>query len=239
MAKKKPSKSSKKSPPPKKAPSKKATSKSKAPVKTPLKKAPSKKVSSKAKPPVRAPPKKISSKNSKPMPKSKPAVKSNANKKGVSKKVLEKPPVNIKKKNYSEIDRDLFDQINQDKKISLHDVEDQLELTEDEAKKAMKRLESKGKIKVHTVMDKGKWITEAEIVDNYGIEMKKNKVTKSVWDTQADCPCFCCPSVKRCSEGQEMFNPKNCEHLTNWLECQLKKSPFTSPFKANFEIESK
>lgn len=239
MAKKKPSKSLKKSPPPKKAPSKKASSKSKPPIKSPPKKVPSKKISSKSKPVIKSSSKKAPVKNSQLKSPMKAVNKASSKNTGSSKKAAEKTQANLKKKNYSEIDRDLFDQINQDKKISLHDVEDQLELTEDEAKKAMKRLESKGKIKVHTVMDKGKWITEAEIVDNYGIEMKKNKVTKSVWDTQADCPCFTCPSVKRCSEGQEMFNPKNCEHLTKWLECQLIKAPFNCPFKANFEAESK
>ncbi len=75
-----------------------------------------------------------------------------------------------------------------------------MSLTEDEVKKAVKRLEGKGKVKAERVMEVGKWITRVDVIDNFGMEGTSTKKGPQdlVWNTQGDLPCFLCPQTRKC-----------------------------------------
>ena len=120
------------------------------------------------------------------------------------------------------------------------EIKEELNLTDSEIIKSMKRLESKKKINIKSVMENSKWTTAIYKVDDYGLTPKtKKKSPKLVWNTFNDCPCFLCPRIHKCSSGQNYNNPKNCEHLTKWLEASVNNVAYISPFHPNFELKKK
>jgi predicted transcriptional regulator len=140
----------------------------------------------------------------------------------------------VKKKNYSEIDKDLLALIVENETIFIHEIEQTLGLSQEEVKKALKRLEQRGKIQTHAEMNQGKWQIEAKIVDNYGLDSQiKKKVPNSthlIWGSD-DIPCYLCPNVKKCKAGQEELNPQNCPELTKWVEAQMQKKEYINPYR--------
>ena len=139
-----------------------------------------------------------------------------------------------KKRNYSEIDKAVYTMVNDKHSILLEFLESHLELTEDETKKAVKRLEVKGKIKSERVMEGGKWMTRVEAIDNYGMDSSpspKKNTQEFVWNTHGDLPCFLCPQTRKCGQGQESLNPEKCPDLTGWMDAQLNKKEYKSRFK--------
>lgn len=144
------------------------------------------------------------------------------------------PVVDKKKRNYSEVDRDLLQIITENQTLLIHEIENQLELSTDDVKKALKRLEQKGKIKTHQEMSEGKWQIEAKIIDNFGLESQVKKkstpITTLIWETD-EIPCYLCPNVKKCRAGQEELNPQKCKELTNWLNARLYNKEYTNPYK--------
>jgi hypothetical protein len=117
--------------------------------------------------------------------------------------------------------------------IFINEIEETLNLTQDEIKKALKRLEMKGKIKTCQEMHEGKWCIEAKMVDNFGLDnqmKKKTPQTALIWETD-DIPCYMCPNIKKCKEGQEELNPQKCLHLSNWLDSKINKKDYVNPYR--------
>lgn len=146
-----------------------------------------------------------------------------------------------KKINYSEVDNQILDLLElQPEHILYFDViETQFGFSVDEIKKACKRLENKNPPKITTklVMENSKWITRIKKVENYGLDISpKKKSSKLVWNTANDEPCFICPYIKKCSDGQELYNPKSCAWLTDWLISTVNSTePFTgNPFHPDY-----
>jgi hypothetical protein len=141
-----------------------------------------------------------------------------------------------KKRNYSEIDKDLLGLITESNHLFIQEIEEKLLLNADDVKKALKRLEQKGKITTHNEMSEGKWKIEAIIIDNFGLETQVKKkttaptVTALIWDTD-DIPCYLCPNVKKCRAGQEELNPQKCIELSKWLEARLNKVEYVNPYR--------
>ncbi|MHA1720688.1 MAG: hypothetical protein ACTSWX_13750 [Promethearchaeota archaeon] len=189
--------------------------------------------------------KKSSAKASKKKSKSSKAVSSKAQSKKSSKKRSPQKSDNktsLKKLNYSEIDKRIMEILLTKDSVVISDVKTQLNLTDSEVTKSIKRLESKKKITSKSIMDKSKWTTAIFKIDDYGLTLtsktKKNS-QKLVWDTFNDCPCFLCPKVHKCSSGQNYNNPKSCVDLSNWLDASVNNIPYISPYHPNFELKKK
>lgn len=257
-----PSKAKKKSPPSKSPPKKTAKSSVKSTSSKAAKKVPPPKTAkSSAKSTKKSPPPKIAKssakstkkspppKVSKPTSKSSSSSKSNHSKPSPATKNVKKTTVPIKaaernaekekqeqakKRNYSEIDTAVYTLVNDKHSVLLEFLESHLELTEDETKKAVKRLEVKGKIKSERVMEGGKWMTRVEAIDNYGMDSNpqtKKNTQEFVWNTHGDLPCFLCPLTRKCGQGQESLNPEKCPDLTGWMDAKLNKKDYKSRFK--------
>ncbi len=187
--------------------------------------------------------KKISSKTIKQKSSSSKAVSSKVNSKKSSKM---KSSINsgnkssLKKMNYSEIDRLIMEMFLLEESLVIQDIKTELNLTDSEIDKSIKRLESKKKIIAKSIMEVSKWTTAIFKVDDYGLSLKtKKKSQKLVWNTYNDCPCFLCPRIHKCSSGQNYNNPKSCEHLSKWLEASVNNISYVSPFHPNFELKKK
>ena len=144
-----------------------------------------------------------------------------------------------KKMNYSEIDKHILELLEETPELFIEDIKTQLNITDSEINKAIKRLKSKKKIIKKSIMDGSKWNTTLFKVDDYGIPPKAKKKSKLVWNTFNDCPCFLCPVIYKCTSGQNYNNPKDCEHLSKWLEASVNNIPYKSPFHPNFELKKK
>ena len=145
-----------------------------------------------------------------------------------------------KKKNYSLIDKEIFALLEKQPKhqLILTDIETILELSLEEVKKAIKRMENKNppKINAKLVMDASRWVTQITKVEDYGSSSKsKKKSNKLVWKTENDLPCFICPYISKCSLGQLQYNPKICPFMTLWLQTSIKGEKYTeNPFHPKF-----
>jgi hypothetical protein len=169
--------------------------------------------------------------------KKKSTKKSKAPKKGGKSKSSVKP----KKRNYSEIDHSLLDLLtSQSDHILYFDaIEESLHLSEEDIKKAIKRLENKQppKITSKLVMEGSRWIIQIKLVESYGAVLKHSKKANNlIWETANDLPCFICPYIGKCSDGQELYNPKTCPYLSDWLISTVDSSePFMgNPFHPDF-----
>jgi hypothetical protein len=138
-----------------------------------------------------------------------------------------------KKRNYSEIDKDVLTVITENRTILIEEIQKALHLTEDETKKAVKRLEAKNKVKSDRVMEVGKWMTRVNLVDNYGMDSQAPKkiIAELVWNTQGDLPCFLCPQTRKCGQGQENLNPEKCVDLTEWIDARMFNKEYVCKFK--------
>jgi len=187
--------------------------------------------------------KKTSSKKTKQKSSSSKAVSSKVKSKKSSKKkssIKSGNKTSLKKMNYSEIDRLIMEMFLLEESMVIQDIKSELNLTDSEINKSIKRLESKKKIIAKSVMEVSKWTTAIYKVDDYGLTPKtKKKSQKLVWNTFNDCPCFLCPRIHKCSSGQNYNNPKSCEHLSNWLEASVNNIAYVSPFHPNFELKKK
>ncbi|MHA1730413.1 MAG: hypothetical protein ACTSU5_00630 [Promethearchaeota archaeon] len=98
----------------------------------------------------------------------------------------------------------------------------------DEIDDALRALFLREDISRTRVLEKGAWVYEFTI-NNDG---KASESGKKKWETLGNCPCFVCPSLDKCNIGQNRHNPHYCEHLTEWVFCQLRKVPYKHRFKA-------
>ncbi len=149
-----------------------------------------------------------------------------------------------KRKNYSEIDKEVLDYINVagSTPILMDNIAHSLDLSRDEVKKSLSRLENKNPPKIQTrlVMEDSRWVLEIRKIEEYGIDHSKKKVSKLIWDTVNDMPCFICPFSSKCSEGQELYNPKTCPYLTEWLMITINKEEYhNNPFHPEFDVKKK
>ncbi|QEE15373.2 hypothetical protein DSAG12_01198 [Promethearchaeum syntrophicum] len=145
----------------------------------------------------------------------------------------------VKKMNYSEIDKYIMEMLEFHPQLFTDEIKIQLDLTDSELNKAIKRLKSKKKIIKKSIMEGSKWNTALFKIDNYGLSPKPKKKAVLVWDTANDCPCFLCPVIYKCSSGQNYNNPRSCDYLSNWLEASVNDIPYVSPFHPNFELKKK
>jgi hypothetical protein len=228
-----------KTPPPKKSPPKKGSSKKAIVRRPPPKRTPPKKVPKKNIKTIKAKPTPIIKSSSSNLKSGKSNIKSSGKSPIATKNAIalsraaQEAIADKKKRNYSEIDRDLLGIITEHQHLFIKDIEDTLHLTLDEVKKALKRLEQKGKIKTHQEMHEGKWLIEAEVIDNFGIDptVKKKITTTEINWNKDDIPCYLCPNVKKCKAGQEELNPQKCKELTGWLDSRINKKDYTNPYK--------
>ncbi len=160
--------------------------------------------------------------------------------KGSGKKKISKKSAKSKSKTSSSLDQEIMiflsNQPNSECSISL--IQEKYDLSDEEVKKIVKRLENKNppKISSKLIMDNSRWITKIKKIEDYGVEIKQKKKISLIWETSNDLPCFICPHIKKCSDGQEVFNPKTCAYLTDWLQSTLNSDePFTgNPFHPDY-----
>ena len=131
-----------------------------------------------------------------------------------------------KKMNYSEIDKLIMEMLDINPELFIDEIKTQLNLTDSEINKAIKRLKSKKKIIKKSIMEGSKWNTALFKIDDYGLNPKAKKKSKLTWNTANDCPCFLCPVIYKCTSGQNYNNPKNCDYLSKWLESSVNNIPY-------------
>jgi len=190
--------------------------------------------------------KKTSSKKTTKKSSSRKAVSKKVSSKKTLKKTSKKKPTSksdnkssAKKMNYSEIDKHIMEMLDINPELFIDEIKTQLDLTDSELNKAIKRLKSKKKITKKSIMEGSKWNTTLFKIDDYGMAPKPKKKAVLVWDTANDCPCFLCPVIYKCSSGQNYNNPRSCDFLSNWLEASVNNVPYVSPFHPNFELKKK
>ena len=147
------------------------------------------------------------------------------------------------RRNYSQIDKEVYELILQNKTKYIEDLEEEVDLSRRKAQKSISRLEKKGKIKTKKVMHAGKWTLQAILVDDYGLEYEGDDGDSDnlIWDTLGNLPCFTCPRVNKCSAGvgtqeEKEANPNYCEYLTDWIDAQLdEEEEYDKIFQPDFE----
>ncbi len=144
------------------------------------------------------------------------------------------------RRNYSQIDKEVYDLLLISKKEYIEDLEEKVDLSREKSQKSIARLEKKGKIQSQRVLHSGKWTTEVKLVENYGLEVEKSKHKGPLWNTLDNLPCFTCPDISKCSDGigkqgDKEANPNFCQNLSDWIDAKLKGEPFDKIFQPDFE----
>jgi hypothetical protein len=105
--------------------------------------------------------------------------------------------------------------------------------------KSINRLVSKQKLNIKSDVKEGIRLDKISFIEEYEIKDSKEVFEKDEldWQNMNDCPCFLCPDVSKCNEGQNETNPVHCENLVVWINCCLKGEIYTNPFKELRAIE--
>ena len=147
-----------------------------------------------------------------------------------------------KKRNYSEIDKEVLAYIKEHQEIYKDVVVGALDIDEKLLVNSINRLKTKQKIKIKSDLVEGIRKELIQYIEEYELKTKcadpKNGETIS-WETMGNCPCFLCPNVSKCNFGQNETNPIHCSYLVEWINSRLNSSHYESPFKGNIEDKKK
>ena len=144
------------------------------------------------------------------------------------------------KRNYSTIDKEVYNLILQRKSLNLEEIIDEVELTEERARKSLDRLEKRGKIQKEKIIIRGRYSLVANLVDNYGMKVKTRK-NKTVWKTFGNLPCFTCPAIAKCKTGvgskeqKNIANPLYCDYIRDYINKKLENKKYEKVFQPDFE----
>ena len=147
-----------------------------------------------------------------------------------------------KKRNYSEIDKEVLSFIQESKEVYKDEIAGSLKIDEKLLVNSINRLKSKQKIQIKSDLVEGirkelvQYIEEYKLKGNSSETKNGDSVT---WETMGDCPCFLCPNVTKCNFGQNETNPVHCQYLVEWINCSLTKMHYENPFKGNIEDKKK
>lgn len=148
-----------------------------------------------------------------------------------------------KRRNYSEIDKQVFLIIEKVERIYFHELHKKLEDEDISAKilkNSLERLAKKHKITLCNDLQEGVRRERIDLVEQYDLKDSES-LTKGekefLLDSFGNCPCFLCPVVDRCSTGQNELNPVHCEHLKEWLRCNIEGEEYDNPFTEDIEEE--
>ncbi|TFG19774.1 MAG: hypothetical protein EU530_05190 [Promethearchaeota archaeon] len=147
-----------------------------------------------------------------------------------------------KKRNYSEIDKEVLAFIKEHQEIYKDEIVDALDIDEKLLFNSINRLKSKQKIKMKDDLVEGIRKELIQYIEEYKMKGKCAD-TKSgdtiTWETMGNCPCFLCPNVSKCNFGQNETNPIHCNYLVEWINSKLNSTHYESPFKGNIEDKKK
>ncbi len=147
-----------------------------------------------------------------------------------------------KKRNYSEIDKEVLNLIKNRQEIYKDEIIVSLKIDEKLLVNSINRLKAKQKIQIKSDLVEGirkelvKYIEEYVLKNECADSKNSNSVT---WETMGNCPCFLCPNVNKCNFGQNETNPIRCSYLVEWITSRLQNTHYESPFKGNIEDKKK
>jgi len=147
-----------------------------------------------------------------------------------------------KKRNSSEIDKDVLALVKERHEVYKDKIIDFLKIDEKLIVNSIKRLQTKQKVQIKSDLVEGirkeliQYIEEYTFKTNCVESKNGNAVT---WETMGNCPCFLCPNVTKCNFGQNETNPVHCQYLVEWITSRLKNVHYENPFKGNIEDKKK
>jgi hypothetical protein len=147
-----------------------------------------------------------------------------------------------KKRNYSEIDKDVLNFVKEHKEVYKDVILVKLKIDEKLLVNSINRLKTKQKIQIKSDLVEGirkelvQYIEEYKLKGNCAETKDGENVT---WETMGNCPCFLCPNVTKCNLGQNETNPINCTYIVDWINCRLNNTHYENPFKGNIEDKKK
>ncbi|MHA1452529.1 MAG: hypothetical protein ACTSRD_06690 [Promethearchaeota archaeon] len=147
-----------------------------------------------------------------------------------------------KKRNYSEIDKEVLAFIKEHKDIYKDEVVSALTIDEKLLVNSINRLKAKQKIKIKKDLVEGIRKELIQYIEEYKLKNKcaDTKNGDSItWETMGNCPCFLCPNVSKCNYGQIETNPIHCKYLVEWINSKLSNTHYESPFKGNIQDKKK
>ena len=147
-----------------------------------------------------------------------------------------------KKRNYSEIDKEVLNLIKERQEIYKDEIISSLNIDEKLLVNSINRLKTKQKIQIKSDLVEGIRKELVKFIEEYKLknECAEPKNGDSVpWETMGNCPCFLCPNVNKCNFGQNETNPIRCSYLVEWITSRLQNLPYESPFKGNIEDKKK
>lgn len=156
----------------------------------------------------------------------------------ISKEDVEKNKIRtqlVKRKSYSEIDKDIQTILKENKVMFKNELQKVLDIDEKALEKSIARLLSKQRLTVKADVKDGFRVEKITYIEDYEIKNTKEVINRNEihWETLGDNPCFLCPDVRKCNAGQAETNPIRCQYLIDWINCCLKNQAYKSPFKGN------
>jgi len=152
------------------------------------------------------------------------------------------PSSSKKKRNYSEIDKEVLAYIKKKTEVYKDTLLKSLKIDEKLLVNSINRLKTKQKIQIKADLVEGirreliQYIEEYNLKENCSESKNGNSVT---WETMGNCPCFLCPNVTKCNFGQNETNPIHCSYLVEWINSRLANTHYETPFKGNIQDKKK
>lgn len=147
-----------------------------------------------------------------------------------------------KKRNYSEIDKEVLAFIKARTNVYKDVILSTLKIDEKLLGNSINRLQSKQKIVIKSDLVEGirkelvQYIEEYKLKGNCSDSKNGNS---TAWETMGNCPCFLCPNVSQCNLGQNETNPMHCIYIVDWINCRLTNTHYENPFIGNIEDKKK
>ena len=121
-----------------------------------------------------------------------------------------------KKRNYSEIDKEVLDFVKSKKEVYKDYIRTSLKIEEKLLVNSISRLKTKQKIQIKSDLVEGIRKELIQYIEEYQIQGNCPEVKNGdsiTWETMGNCPCFLCPNVTKCNLGQNETNPIHCHYI--------------------------
>lgn len=139
-----------------------------------------------------------------------------------------------KKRNYSEVDKLIIEYIKKHRRRLYDLFLTDLQISEAELSKSLKRLEAKEKIIIKSEMEDVKY-KKYIYYNEIPVKLKPGEGNYIAFNEFNNLPCMLCPDLKKCNLEQDTYNPINCDYLNGWIETDYKGEKFENPFKYRYE----
>lgn len=139
-----------------------------------------------------------------------------------------------KKRNYSEVDKAILDYIKKHRKRLYEDFLQDLQVSNNELAKSLKRLEGKDKVAIKFEMEDVKY-KKYVYYSETPVKNKSSGIEYKDFNSFNNLPCLLCQDLRKCNLEQDTFNPISCDFLNEWIEKGKTDEPYDNPFKYRYE----